>query len=53
MATTAIWDVKRWLGKILIYAENSEKTENPKVYDKEDLTDEQRQGLGDVISYAI
>lgn len=53
MATTAIWDVKGWLGKILIYAENPEKTENPKVYDKEDLTDEQRQGLGDVISYAM
>lgn len=53
MATTAIWDVKGWLGKILIYAENPEKTENPKVYDKENLTDEERQGLGDVISYAM
>lgn len=53
MATTAIWDVKGWLGKILIYAENPEKTENPKVYDKENLTDEQRQGLDDVIDYAM
>jgi hypothetical protein len=53
MATTAIWDVKGWLGKILIYAENPEKTENPKVYDKGNLTDEQRQGLDDVIGYAM
>ena len=53
MATTAIWDVKGWLGKILIYAENPEKTENPKAYDKENITDEERQGLGDVISYAM
>lgn len=53
MATTAIWDVKGWLGKILIYAENPEKTQNPKVYDKENLTYEQRQGLDDVISYAM
>lgn len=53
MATTAIWDVKGWIGKILIYAENPEKTENPKVYEKENITDEERQGLGDVISYAM
>ncbi len=53
MATTAIWDVKGWLGKILIYAENPEKTDNPKFYNNEDLTKDEKQSLGDVISYAM
>lgn len=29
MATTSIWRVKGWLGKVLIYVENPDKTENP------------------------
>jgi hypothetical protein len=29
MATTSIWAVKGWLGKVVIYAENPDKTENP------------------------
>ena len=29
MATTAIWDVKGWLGKLVIYAENPEKQLTP------------------------
>jgi len=28
MATTSIWRVKGWLGKVVIYVENPEKTEN-------------------------
>ena len=31
MATTSIWRVKGWLGKVLIYVENPDKTENPAV----------------------
>ncbi|WP_455682890.1 relaxase/mobilization nuclease domain-containing protein [Thomasclavelia sp.] len=53
MATTAIWDVKGWLGKIVIYVENPEKTENPKYYEKQNTTNEQSEGLSDVIGYAM
>lgn len=28
MATTSIWRVNGWLGKVLIYIENPDKTEN-------------------------
>lgn len=28
MATTSIWAVKGWLGKVVLYIENPEKTEN-------------------------
>lgn len=52
MATTSIWAVKGWLGQVVIYAENPEKTANPACYGKEDLTAEQAQGLSDVIDYA-
>lgn len=27
MATTSIWAVKGWLGKVVLYIENPEKTE--------------------------
>ena len=53
MATTAIWDVKGWLGKILIYAENPEKTDNPEFYQNETSSSEEVQGLSDVIDYAM
>lgn len=53
MATTAIWDVKGWLGKIVIYVENPEKTENPKYYEKHNITNDQSEGLSDVIGYAM
>jgi len=29
MATTKIWDVRGWIGKVIRYAENPEKTQNP------------------------
>ncbi|MFQ9132071.1 MAG: plasmid mobilization protein [Oscillospiraceae bacterium] len=32
MATTSIWAVKGWLGKVVLYIENPEKTENPQFY---------------------
>ena len=53
MATTSIWRVKGWLGKVVIYVENPDKTTNPKSYAKEDMTEQDGQGLSDVICYAV
>ena len=53
MATTSIWRVKGWLGKVAIYAENPEKTANPKFYTQEDMTEQDGQQLSDVILYAV
>lgn len=53
MATTAIWAVKGWLGKVVIYVENPDKTENPSFYQQPDMTDSDAQGLSDVIEYAV
>ena len=41
MATTSIWAVKGWLGKVVLYIENPDKTDNPKFYRQEELTDVQ------------
>lgn len=38
MATTSIWRVNGWLGKVLIYVENPDKTENPAVFEKQAWT---------------
>ena len=53
MATTSIWRVNGWLGKVVIYVENPEKTANPKFYTQEDMSDQDGQGLSDVIRYAV
>lgn len=53
MAVTSIWRVKGWLGKVVIYIENPEKTTNPEFYKSDTITDRQCQGLEDVISYAV
>lgn len=53
MATTSIWRVGGWLGKVVIYVENPDKTENPAVYEKTDMEGRDTQGLSDVIEYAI
>jgi len=52
MAITSIWSVKGWLGKVVIYVENPDKTENPAYFEKQGMTAEQTQGLSDVIDYA-
>ena len=52
MATTSIWRVKGWLGKVVIYVENPDKTSNPAFFEQNDLSDRQVQGLSDVIDYA-
>ena len=53
MATTSIWRVKGWLGKVVIYVENPDKTANPKFYTTENTTAQDNQGLSDVIGYAV
>lgn len=53
MATTSIWRVKGWLGKVVIYAENPDKTANPKFYADKDMTAQDGQQLSDVIRYAV
>lgn len=53
MATTSIWRVKGWLGKVVIYVENPDKTANPQFYTQEDLTGQDGQNLSDVIRYAV
>ena len=53
MAVTSIWRVKGWLGKVVVYVENPDKTTNPAYFEKEDMTDRECQELGDVIAYAV
>ena len=53
MAVTSIWRVKGWLGKVVVYVENPDKTTNPAYYEKEDLSEKECQGLDDVIAYAV
>ncbi len=53
VATTSIWRVKGWLGKVVIYVENPDKTNNPAFYESSDLSERQAQGLFDVIEYAV
>ena len=53
MATTSIWRVKGWLGKVVVYVENPDKTTNPKFYTQEDMTEHDGQQLTDVIRYAV
>ena len=62
MATTKIWDVRGWIGKVIRYAENPEKTENPEwsAADCEQLQDvmeytmkdASERGLVNVLEYA-
>lgn len=52
MATTSIWRVKGWLGKVVVYVENPDKTINPAFVERKDLSGQQLQGLSDVIDYA-
>ena len=53
MATTSLWRIDGWLGHVVVYIENPDKTENPAFYEKQDMTDEQAQSLSDVIEYAV
>lgn len=53
MAVTSIWRVKGWLGKVVVYVENPEKTSNPQFYEKAEMSQRECQGLDDVIAYAV
>ena len=56
MATTSIWSVKGWLGKVVIYVENPEKTTAPeiaKLPGYETQKEGEEQSLSDVIAYAV
>ena len=53
MAVTSIWRVNGWLGKVVVYAENPDKTTNPEFYYNGDMTERECQGLDDVIAYAV
>ena len=53
MTVTSIWRVNGWLGKVVIYVENPDKTDNPAFFAKPDMTERQAQGLSDVIDYAV
>ena len=53
MATTSIWRVKGWLGKVVVYVENPDKTTNPKFITDKDMAEQDGQELSDVIRYAV
>ena len=53
MAVTSIWRVNGWLGKVVAYVENPDKTTNPEFYENGDMTERECQGLDDVIAYAV
>ncbi len=50
MATTSLWRVKGYIGKVLLYAENPDKTTNPTALDVPEHAN--RDSLEDVIAYA-
>ena len=47
MAVTAIWNIKGWIGSVLNYTVNPEKTENP------EWSEKQQQSMLDVMEYAM
>lgn len=53
MAVTSIWSVKGWLGKVVIYIQNPDKTTNPDYIKIPEMTDKEEQSLSDVIAYAV
>jgi len=53
MATTAIWDIKGWVGNVVIYLQNPEKTRNPDFFQKTDMSEHGTQEMSDVIDLAM
>lgn len=51
MAVTSIWRVNGWLGKVVVYVENPDKTTNPEFYGRP--SEQESTDLEDVIAYAI
>lgn len=50
MATTSLWRVRGYIGKVLLYAENPEKTTLPKSIGFDDAD---KDTLEDVIAYTV
>jgi len=50
VAATSIWSVKGWLGKVVLYVENPDKTTAPEI---SGMGEEGKQSLSDVIAYAV
>ena len=55
MAVTSIWSIKGWIGKVINYAENPDKTKEQTNQEliSESETGQFTQGLNDVITYAV
>ena len=45
--------MKGWLGKVVVYVENPDKTTNPKFFTDKDMAEQDGQELSDVIRYAV
>ena len=45
--------MKGWLGKVVVYVENPDKTTNPKFFTDKDMAEQDGQQLSDVIRYAV
>lgn len=50
MAVTSLWRVRGYIGKVLLYAENPDKTANPETIPS--IPETNREALEDVIAYA-
>ena len=48
MAVTSIWRVNGWLGKVVVYVENPDKTTNPEFYENRDMPERDCQDLDEV-----
>ena len=53
MAVTSIWSIKGWIGKVINYAENPDKTKENKEGQIAENQSQSTQGLEDVITYAV
>ena len=53
MAVTSIWSIKGWIGKVINYAENPDKTKENNERQIAENQLQSTQGLKDVITYAV
>ena len=53
MATTSIWRVTGWLGRVPIYIENPDKNEDPDFFENQDMDGKEGHGLSDVIEDGV
>ena len=53
MAVTSIWSIKGWIGKVINYAENPDKTKENNEGQIAENQSRSAQGLEDVLTYAV